>query len=195
MNQLMNQPMKVFMKVFIKSFPQTSNRTRKLSSLFFTVGLLVGPLSNAYSASAPPSQNLEAPPISTLLASGFCGHRQESVQLIKTQQQWAEIIAGRSRSPARAQGLEVDFQRFSVLYISMGAKTSSGYGLSYNPSATSIDHRVARITVEKTTPKPNHMSAQVMTKPCLALKIDTDSVKQIELNFNQSKQTFLLTEN
>ena len=82
-----------------------------------------------------------------------------------------------------------------MLYISMGAQTSSGYGLLYNKSETIIDHRVARIIVEKAAPKPNHMSAQVMTKPCLALKIDTDLVKQIELNFNQSKQTFMLTEN
>ena len=184
-----------------KSFPQTRNRTQKLSTLLFTVGLLftvelllVGSPSNAYAATLP-SQNLETTPISTLLTSSFCGQRQESVQLIKTQQQWAEIISGQSRSPEKPRVLEVNFQESSVLYISMGAQTSSGYGLLYNKSKTIIDHRVARIIVEKATPKPNHMSAQVMTKPCLALKIDTDLVKQIELNFNQSKQTFMLTEN
>lgn len=164
-----------------------------IKEIFMSFTLLItGVFSNGCTAS-PPTNSAEDKPVTVLLSSSFCGLQQESVHLINTQAQLTTLFESTSRSPSKTQQVpNIDFEQYAVLHLSVGVKPSAGYELRYNEAETIIRDGLAHIKVTSTSPAPNRMNAQVMTRPCLALKIEKRSIKKIELELNQKKQTLAL---
>jgi hypothetical protein len=64
----------------------------------------------------------------------------------------------------------VDFSREAVLLIAMGQRPSAGYGLNLAGEATLRDG-VLTVPVDWREPPPGYLRAQVVTSPCLLLKV------------------------
>ncbi|MGB5064619.1 MAG: protease complex subunit PrcB family protein, partial [Candidatus Competibacter sp.] len=65
----------------------------------------------------------------------------------------------------------VDFGREGVLLVAMGARPSAGYGLSLASGSATVRDAVLSVRVNWREPPPGYRQAQVVTSPCLALKV------------------------
>jgi hypothetical protein len=79
----------------------------------------------------------------------------------------------------------VDFSRDGVLMVTMGTRPSTGYRLNY----LAPQHQVRlqgdslRLGLAWQTPEPDSVQAQVMTQPCLVIKLpqrDFDRVRVVD---------------
>ncbi len=66
---------------------------------------------------------------------------------------------------------QLDFAYDGVLIIYLGEKPTAGYGLSLVNNDMTIEGEFASITVAVETPPPDAVTAQVLTNPCLMLKL------------------------
>lgn len=75
----------------------------------------------------------------------------------------------------------VDFAKEGVLAIHMGQRTTGGYGLAlHDPTVTIADH-VGTVVVRFEEPAPGMMVTQVLTSPCLLLRMTRGSLREVRV--------------
>ncbi|MDS4022641.1 MAG: protease complex subunit PrcB family protein [Candidatus Competibacter sp.] len=122
------------------------------------------------------------PPPELLYRNSQCGGLdQPAVTWIASPEEWRRLygLAMNSRmNPPPAPA--VDFSREGVLVIAMGQRPSSGYGLSLAGDATVRDG-VLTVPVDWREPPPGTRQAQVITNPCLLLKVPAMDVTRLRV--------------
>ena len=127
-----------------------------------------------------PAQMVYQVPKST--ASQQCFITQSDSQIwLEQEDEWNALpIAARQQ----LESAQVDFTQESILIISAGQKSSSGYRLELTNWLLEQDHwQVTRIAHQ---PPADSMQAQVITSPCLLVKIPK-TIKSFTLNNEQGQ--------
>ncbi|MBL4796011.1 MAG: protease complex subunit PrcB family protein [Oleispira sp.] len=127
-----------------------------------------------------PAQMVYQVPKST--ASQQCFITQTDSQIwLEQEDEWNALpIAARQQ----LESAQVDFTQESILIISAGQKSSSGYRLELTNWLLEQDHwQVTRIAHQ---PPADSMQAQVITSPCLLVKIPK-TIKSFTLNNEQGQ--------
>ncbi|NNG01647.1 MAG: protease complex subunit PrcB family protein [Desulfobacteraceae bacterium] len=75
----------------------------------------------------------------------------------------------------------VDFEHEGVLVIDMGTKNTSGYSLGLAQSRVPVLDGTAVVTVEWMEPPPDAFLAQVITHPCMAVKLPNTGFTKIRV--------------
>jgi len=75
----------------------------------------------------------------------------------------------------------VDFSRDAVLAVSMGRRPTAGHSVYLHEPAVTIADGVATVVVRLETPAPGAMLAQVVTSPCLLLRIARDGIREVRV--------------
>lgn len=103
-------------------------------------------------------------------------------------------ITGQAELEARFRRLDsgesafapmVDFSRNGVLLVTMGTQPTTGYRLNYLPPRHQVrlQGSTLRLGLAWQTPEPDSIQAQVLTQPCLVLKLprrDFDRVRVVD---------------
>lgn len=115
-------------------------------------------------------------------ASQQCFITQSESQIwLEQEEEWNELPEAAKQQFESAQ---IDFAKESVLIVSMGQKSSSGYHLELTNWLLEQDHwQVTRMAHQ---PPADAMLAQVITSPCLLVKIPK-SIKSFTLNSEQGQ--------
>ncbi|MBI9082122.1 MAG: protease complex subunit PrcB family protein [Desulfobacterales bacterium] len=87
-----------------------------------------------------------------------------------------EFIAG-SDIPVPA----IDFEQFAALRISMGTQPTGGYELVLVDTHARIEKETAIIRVDWIEPAPDAMVTQMITSPCLLVRIPRGDYRRIEI--------------
>lgn len=107
--------------------------------------------------------------------------QSESYIWLEQEEQWNELPKAARQQFESAQ---IDFSKESILIISAGQKTSAGYGLELTNWLLEQDHwQVTRVAHQ---PPADSMQAQVITSPCVLVKIPK-SIKSLTLNSDQGQ--------
>jgi len=77
--------------------------------------------------------------------------------------------------------LTLDFTQHSLLVVYLGAQPNTGYRLQRLASEAPLLVGRLQVEVERITPKPGMMYAQMITSPCLLLEIPKGDYSQIEV--------------
>jgi hypothetical protein len=91
--------------------------------------------------------------------------------------QSTQTILGSSNKPQIA----VDFSRDVIVGIWMGKKPTTGYGLSIEEESAEIKDHSAIVQVNLNEPDPDTMLAQMMTSPCLLIKLPKGDYRSVEV--------------
>lgn len=115
----------------------------------------------------------EALPVASIYANSQCGslNRLEAVWIADAEawRRWyAQVMSLRMEPPPPPA---VDFSREGVLLIAMGQQTTGGYGLSLIGRSATVQNGVLTVPVEWREPLPGYVQTQVMTNPCLLVKL------------------------
>ncbi|MCU7905978.1 MAG: protease complex subunit PrcB family protein [Candidatus Thiodiazotropha sp. (ex Epidulcina cf. delphinae)] len=119
----------------------------------------------------------------TVLEEGYvCGVNQSA---------GADLVTGASMKHAdrarlgdkavTAESDKIDPQRFRVVRVDMGQQPSGGYGLKLLSEQLEISADTARVAVEWRKPDPGMAQMQVLTYPCLYLKLEIGDYTRLEI--------------
>lgn len=79
------------------------------------------------------------------------------------------------------EALSWDTDREGVLCIFMGERPTAGYSLELAQAQARVDHRIATVTVYWREPRPGAAAAQVVTSPCLIVKMPRIGLDQVQV--------------
>ena len=121
-------------------------------------------------------------PIELLYGGGQCGGLERpAVAWIASPEAWrqlyGEVTSPRMNPPPAPV---VNFSREGVLLIAMGQRPSAGYGLSLD-GETTVRDGVLAVRVDWREPQPGYRLAQVVTSPCLLLKVPAAAFTRIQV--------------
>lgn len=85
------------------------------------------------------------------------------------------VFGAESPSPA------LDFAKEGVLAIYMGQRPTAGYGLALHDPEVPIADGVATVVVRFEEPPPGAMLAQVLTSPCLLVRLPKQGVREVRV--------------
>jgi hypothetical protein len=118
-----------------------------------------------------------------LYKSAFCGpHAQnEGHMWIDTKKALKDFLQSHKSTltppPLPSWSADLDFSNHRILAIFMGQRPTAGYSLEYIPEKSYSTGSTARITIKYITPPPGAITAQVMTSPCLLLRVQQNILK------------------
>lgn len=122
-----------------------------------------------------PAQKVYQVPSSLTSQQCFLSQSESQIWLEKKEEWEALPVAARQQF----ESAEIDFTQHNILIISGGQKNTAGYGLELTHWLLEQDHwQVTRIVRQ---PPEGAMLAQVITSPCLLVKIPK-SIKTFTLN-------------
>jgi hypothetical protein len=89
-----------------------------------------------------------------------------------------ERFAGRAPAAAVAG---IDFAKEGVLLIEMGERPTAGYALDLPPDAARIKDGRLELIVDWTEPPPDAITAQVITSPCLLVRLPRAGYREVRV--------------
>jgi hypothetical protein len=132
--------------------------------------------------SAEPRGGGDTLPATVLRAESHCrSPSSEPVVLwVDDPRRLQKIYADPARIPPPAPPA-VDFTRDGVIFIGMGQQPTAGYGLDLAPGGVRLQGVVLQVGVNWRTPPPGVMVPQVITQPCLVLRVPRVSFQRLEV--------------
>lgn len=76
---------------------------------------------------------------------------------------------------------DVDFTSHGVLLVHMGTKTTGGYAIELADATFAVKEQAATVSVDWLVPPSDRVVPQVMTTPCLILKLIKGDYKRIDV--------------
>ncbi|MFO7642228.1 MAG: protease complex subunit PrcB family protein [Candidatus Competibacteraceae bacterium] len=139
-------------------------------------------LMSAGCAQPEPGANATLPVQSSYSDSQCVGLERPTVMWIADAETWrswyGRITSTRLPAPPPPA---VDFSREGVLLLAMGSRSTAGYGLSLAEGAATVRDGVLTVRVDWGEPPPGALLAQVMTSPCLLVKMPAASFERIRV--------------
>lgn len=84
----------------------------------------------------------------------------------------------------------IDMDRYRVLWIQMGLKTTGGYAVSLDPTCSHVANQTAFICLNWRTPPVDAILAQVMTSPYILLKLDRAGYQTVVVTDQERQSLF-----
>lgn len=91
----------------------------------------------------------------------------------------ARIGVGKPQKDSDARNSDQD--QFWMVRVDMGQQPSGGYGLRLMSEQLEISSGTARVALEWLKPKPGYAQIQILTYPCLYLKIAKGDYSRLEI--------------
>jgi hypothetical protein len=113
-------------------------------------------------------------PVKVLRQSTQCGLADAGVELISDAEAWTRWWHRQSSplDPAADSAPVLDFTEITVVVIAMGQQRTAGYAIEVGDHAGIDASGIVTIPVQWIVPAADAMTAQVLTSPCVALRVD-----------------------
>jgi hypothetical protein len=96
-----------------------------------------------------------------------------------------EGVLRAAMGPGGAFGVQadmpVDFRKEGVLAVYMGQRSTGGYALALHDPEVAIQDHVGTVVVRFEEPPPGGMVTQVITSPCLLLRLPRAELRQVRV--------------
>jgi hypothetical protein len=109
---------------------------------------------------------------------GFSARRIASADELRTALPLTATIGGPERS---AEAAAPDFERDAVLLLSMGQRRTGGYALELARPVALVKGDVAGVQVLLREPPAGAVTAQVLTSPCLVVKLPREGLREVKI--------------
>jgi hypothetical protein len=129
-------------------------------------------------------------PAQTLYANPQCGGlAHPAVIWIASLDDWRFYYQQMMRQRIKPPLLPaVDFPREGVLLIAMGQRPAAGYGLNLIGDTVAIQDGVLTARVEWREPQPGYRQAQMISNPCLLLKLPEAVFSRVRVLDQQGRE-------
>jgi len=165
-----------------------------MKRLLFT---MIGVATIGCAANTDPAVNSAVDPaqvvVESLYSSRQCGAADATSRAtwVSSSAQLQQIMKGVKRRPFGSEpevSLNVDFDRHIAVFIEMGQRPTLGYGLVLRDTTATVVQESAEITLEWMTPARGSMVGQMITSPCLLLKVERGNYRALWFKDTQGQR-------
>lgn len=152
---------------------------------------------NLAACAAPTSDTLIFD-VDVLINSAHCGYYQETGRVIWVESSdeftiaWDKVYS-RGLGAPKIEKPNMDFMRENVLVVFMGQRPTAGYGFTLPPNALSLAGDTASLKLNYLSPPKGAMTAQIITSPCIFLKITKTSIHKLRIIDQEGYQHHVLS--
>lgn len=120
---------------------------------------------------------------STVRAATQCGASDEapSARWIATEGELRAALGFGAVLGTPEPAPAVDFSNEAVLAVFMGQKRTAGFGLALHETEVAVADGRATLVVRFEEPPPGAMLAQVVTSPCLLLRLPRSGIREVRV--------------
>ena len=134
-------------------------------------------------AGSPRENSIEVP-AQVVFRDANCVETREGVRVIADGRNWDKWLDKQSSlvvsgEPTARPKLEFDSSR--VLIISMGNRSTAGFGIAFGRDSVTLTDSKLVIVVDWIEPTKDLVVAQVLTSPCTAIQVDTTDFDTAEI--------------
>lgn len=120
--------------------------------------------------------------VEALYSGDQCGAVQQGFQAVwLTRPDQLRQMAGHYGAAARWDQVQWDPDTEGALWIQMGVRPSGGYGLELHDPVAPVRHGVATVSLRWRKPDPDRFVIQVLTSPCLLLKLPRQGIEKVHI--------------
>jgi hypothetical protein len=152
------------------------------------------PVVNAGAAGAKPD-NAHLP-VTVLFSGNQCTQDSPSIRQLSRKVQVDAFLEQNthilSRTPKEPL-TPIDFSNDVIVAIWMGKKPTAGYGLSLEKESAEVKEDTVVVQANFKVPDANAMVAQVITRPCLLIKIPKGNYRKIAVVSQKNKNVATLS--
>ena len=151
------------------------------------------PVVNAGAAGAKPDNAQVA--VTVLFAGNQCPQDDPSIRQLSRKEQVDAFLQQNNHilsSAPKEAVTPVDFSNDVIVAIWMGKKPTAGYGLSLEKESAEVKKDTAVVQVKFKEPDANAMVAQIITRPCLLIKIPKGNYRKIAIVSQENKKVATL---
>ena len=165
----------------------------KLHNLLLLLGGLLGGVQGCAQPANPGAGRTGPLTAEVLYSTNQCGlaASHPTAVWIDNPQSLAQIYQGFPVLP-QIQPPPVDFAQSGVLLIGMGQRPTAGYGLGLVEGSPQLKGDTLEVKVNWWEPSPGRLQAQVLTTPCLLVKIPAVPFQRVTI-IDQTGQVRLST--
>lgn len=148
--------------------------------------LLIVVLFGGLTACITQTAGTDVPAVETISKSTQCSFYKKEGKAIwldneeSLTAEW-EKISAQGLALSKTKAPEVDFTREGIVAVFMGQRASAGYHLTMEPQTPIVAEGIASLNLHYISPPEGAMSAQVMTSPCLLLKLEKGAFRKIRI--------------
>jgi hypothetical protein len=114
--------------------------------------------------------------------SGLCGGAAREAALTRLDATaLADFVARLASRGASFDAGALDPQRDTLLLAEMGQKPTAGYGLQLAEMPARLVGTTLEIPFRWSEPAPGAITAQVLTSPCVLLRVDADDARSVRI--------------
>ncbi len=167
-----------------------------LLSLAIGIGSVACTASTSHDVGSDRISNLVA--VESLYASHQCGRVESDTRVtwVSSSAQLAQIYQGFKRNIRGGKLIippDIDFSRDAVVLVEMGQRPTLGYRLELNESVSRIEQGHAEIVLEWVAPARDMMVGQMLTSPCLLLKLERGDYREVWIKDTQGRRRIVAT--
>lgn len=126
-------------------------------------------------------------PVEVVLSSPHCGGQGEglsvgrlrSVEELRARAPLETTLGGPAEAAAEPPAL--DLEREAVLVVRMGQRPTAGYAIELARPVALVKGKVAAVQIALRSPAPGAMTAQVVTSPCLVVKLPKEGIDEVKV--------------
>jgi hypothetical protein len=114
--------------------------------------------------------------------SGLCGRAAREAALTRLDATTlADFVARLASHGVRFDAAALDPQRDAILLVEMGQKPTAGYGLRLSEMPARRVGTTLEIPFRWSEPAPGAITAQVVTSPCVLLRVDAGDARSVRI--------------
>ena len=119
-------------------------------------------------------------PVKVVTEGPYCGDDKAGVTVIADAAAWGDASPA-TEIGAPADSPPVDFTRAVLVRIGMGQRPTAGYGLTLARDRAGHRDGTAVIRVRWRQPEPDALQAQVVTQPCLLVRLPRAGIGRVRV--------------
>lgn len=120
--------------------------------------------------------------VAVLYSGDHCGTIQQGFQAVwVAHPDQLRQLGGHQGQAAGWDHVQWDPDTEGALWIQMGIRPSGGYGLELRDPVALVRHGVATVAVGWRVPDPDRFVIQVLTSPCLLLKLPRQGIEKVHI--------------
>ncbi|MBI5056425.1 MAG: protease complex subunit PrcB family protein [Nitrospirae bacterium] len=82
---------------------------------------------------------------------------------------------------------EVDFTAENILLVEMGQRSTAGYEIRLAENTVSVSNAIADVKISWIEPREGHVTAQVITSPCVMIKLPKGNYSHVRISDRNNK--------
>ena len=119
--------------------------------------------------------------VERVMQSSQCNNFEKEIMVVEDQSLLIQLTAKENIINSQVVNAQYDVERYHYIFVGAGRKPSAGYRYKLLDEQALLNERQIILPVVLVEPAPNVLTAQVITSPCILLRMEKNQLQKYEI--------------